>query len=161
MPFEEIYKENYKIVYGFLFNLCKNESIAEELTAETFFKAFSRISTFKHNSKMSTWLCQIAKNEYFIYCRKHKHIYDFQEMADVPDDTYMEEVFDDKETAIKLHKLLHNLEEPFKEVFILRTFAELNFKEIAIVTDRTENWARVTYYRAKIKLQKQMEDNDV
>ena len=161
MPFEELYKENYSIVYGFLFNLCKNESMTEELTASTFFKAFSKFTSFNGKCKISTWLCQIAENEYFQYCRKHKRLNGLNELHDIPDDTYIEETIQDKATAIEIHKLLHNLEEPYKEVFILRVFAELNFKEIATVIGKTETWARVTYHRARKKLQEQMEDRNV
>ena len=82
-------------------------------------------------------------------------------MHDIPDDTYIEETIQDKAMAIEIHKLLHNLEEPYKEVFILRVFAELNFKEIATVIGKTETWARVTYHRARKKLQEQMEDRNV
>ena len=58
----------------------------------------------------------------------------------------------DKEQAIAIHKLLHKLEEPYKEVFHLRTFGELSFKEIGEVFGKTESWSRVTYYRAKMKI---------
>ncbi len=161
MPFEKLYKENYNIVYGFLFNLCKNESITEELTAATFFKAFSKFTSFNGKCKISTWLCKIAENEYFQYCRKHKRLNGFNELSDIPDEVYIEEAFQDKATAIEIHKLLHELEEPYKEVFILRVFAELKFSDIAAIIGKTEVWARVTYHRARKKLLEKMEDKNV
>ena len=157
MPFEEIYKENYKIVYGFLFSLCKNDSIAEELTADTFFLAFENISAFDGRSKVSTWLCQIAKNEYYKYQKKHSRQKSIDEFRDMPSDSAIEEAVQDKDTAMRLYRLLHELEEPYKEVFILRVFAQLSFKDIGVITQKTETWARVTYYRAKIKLLSQIE----
>lgn len=160
MNFEELYRQYYKIVYGYLFTLCKNESLCEELTAETFFRAFQSYRQYDGKHKVSSWLCQIAKNEYFKYYNKHKRLKYLEETDDIPDCSEFEQVLIDKSTAIKLHKLLHKLSEPYKEVFILRVFAELSFAEIAAVLEKTENWARVTYYRAKIKLLQQMEDEN-
>lgn len=159
MPFEEIYKQNYKVVYGYLFNLCKDDSLAEELTAETFYKAFRSFSRFRGESKLSTWLCQIAKNEFRRYVRKNKRDH-YILNVEFPDDSFFEERIQDRDTAIRLHKLLRELDEPYKETFMLRVFAELSFYEIGQVTGKTENWARVTFYRAKIKLKQQMEDSD-
>lgn len=161
MPFEELYKQNYKIVYGYIFRLCNDAQLTEELTAETFYKALRSFKRFKGKSKLSTWLCSIAKNEFMHYCRKNKHYNSLSEFYDVPDDTYIEDIVQDKDTALTLHKLLRKLEPSYKEVFILRVFAQLSFREIAEVTEQTENWARVTYYRAKLKLRQQMEDSDV
>lgn len=158
MPFEEIYKQNYRIVYGYLFTLCNNENLAEELSAETFYKAFLNFSHFRGESKLSTWLCQIAKNEYLRYIRKNKRTQTIT--SELPDDKYFEERIQDKDTALRLHRLLRTLDEPYKEVFTLRIFAELSFYEIGQVIGKSENWARVTYYRAKIRLKQQMEDSD-
>ena len=158
MLFEELYEENYNIVYGYLFCLCKNNSIAEELTAETFLKAFSKLSTFKGKSKISTWLCQIAKNEYLQYVRKQKHTENLEKLSDIPDDMRIEDIVQDKSMVLIIHKLLHRLDEVYKEVFLLRVFAELSFKEIAVIMDKTETWARVTYYRAKIKIMEGLGD---
>ncbi len=157
---EEIYKQYYNIVYGYLFNLCKDKSISEELAAETFFRALQSYKKFDCKGKMSSWLCEVAKNEYFKFYNKHKNIHSIETVGDIADTTQFEKVFDDKETEIKIHKLLHNMKEPYKEVFILRVFAELSFSEIGAVLDKTENWARVTYYRAKQKLLAEMEENN-
>ena len=150
--FEELYKENYKIMYGYLFSLSKNETISEDLTSETFLKAFAKISAFKGDSKISTWLCQIAKNEYLQYLRKQKKSEPIEEHTDIEAPERIEEIVQDKSMAIIIHKLLHDLEEPYKEVFILKVFAELNYKDIACVLNKSETWARVTYYRARIKI---------
>lgn len=160
MPFEEIYKEYYGIVYGFLFNLSKNESISEELTAETFYKAFKTYKNFDGKGKISAWLCRIAKNEYFKYYNKHKRLKNLDEAKDFPENDAFEDMLQDKADVIKIHKLLRNLNEPYKEVFILRVFAELSFRDIGIIMDKTETWARVTFYRGKLKLIEQMEDSN-
>ena len=159
MLFEELYRENYKIVYGFLLNLCKNRDLAEELTAETFFRAFNHHKSFDGKVKISTWLCQIAKNEYFRYYKKLKKQIPLNGAEDFSEDFFSEDAVIDKDTALSIHKTLHNLKEPYKEVFVLRVFANLSYKEIGIIFEKTENWARVTYYRAKINLLKMMEEN--
>ena len=152
MLFEQLYEENYKIVYGYLFSLSKNETISDDLTSETFLKAFSKISSFNGDSKLSTWLCQIAKNEYLQYHRKQKKTVPIEEYAQLPSPDRIEDIVQDKSMAITIHKLLHHLEEPYREVFILKVFAELSYHDIACVLDKNETWARVTYYRARIKI---------
>ena len=152
MLFEELYEENYKIVYGYLFSLSKNETISEDLTSETFLKAFAKLSSFKGGSKISTWLCQIAKNEYLQYLRKQKRLEPIEDHTELEASDRLEDMVQDKAMAIEIHKLLHQLEEPYREVFILKVFAELSYGEIAVILDKNETWARVTYYRARIKI---------
>lgn len=159
MLYEELYEIYYKIVYGYLFSLSKNGAISEELTSETFLKAFDKLSTFKGDSKVSTWLCQIAKNEYLQYLRKEKRTVPIEGLTDIEAPDRIEDIVQDKAMAITIHKLLHDLEEPYKEVFILKVFAELSYKDIACVLERSETWARVTYYRAKIKIVERLGDN--
>ena len=160
MLFEELYEENYKIVYGYLLSLSKNETISEDLTSDTFLKTFEKISTFKGNSKTSTWLCQIAKNEYLQYLRKHKKTDSIEECSDIADTDRIEDIVQDKTMAITIHKLLHDLEEPYKEVFVLKVFAELGYKDIACIFEKTETWARVTYHRARLKIIERLGDKN-
>ena len=110
MPFEEFYRQNFKTVYGFLINLCKNSDLAEELTAETFLKAFEHYKSYNKKYKPSTWLCAIAKNEYLKYLRKQKKIdgFDNAEIADISnleeELSYKEiaEIFSKKETWVRV-----------------------------------------------------------
>ncbi len=160
MSFEKMYKANYKIVYGYLINLSKNESVAEELTAQTFLKALENYKLYKDEEKPSAWLCRIARNEYFKFYNKHKRIDSEAKLENIYTDNDIEEIIIDKDLALLIHKHLHTLNEPYKEVFVLKTFAELSFKEISQIFNRNETWARVTYYRAKIKLKERMNGND-
>ncbi len=160
MLFEELYEDNYRIVYGYIFSLTKNEALSEDLTSEVFLKAFEKISGFRGECKISTWLCRIAKNEYLQYLRKHKNTEPLETCTDLPDVHQFEEIIQDKSMAITIHKLLHDLEEPYKEVFILKVFAELSYKDIACVLNKTETWARVTYYRARIRIIERLGDKD-
>lgn len=154
--FEEIYSEYFEDVYRYVLSLSKNESIAEDITQETFFKALKNIDGFKGNCKISVWLCQIAKNSYFSYLKKEQS--NFERFADIVDvfDAGFEQILVDDESAFEIHKLLHNLEEPYKEVFTLRFFGDLSFLKIAELFGKTESWARVTYHRARIKLKEKL-----
>ena len=160
MSFEKLYRENYKLVYGFLIELCKNENVAEELTSQTFFKALQYYKSYNEEGKASAWLCQIAKNEYFKFCNKQKNIDKTTQLENIFDTASIEEKIVDKDSAMQIHKNLHILNEPYKEVFVLKVFAELSYGEIADIFDKTESWARVTYYRAKVKLIERMEDSN-
>ena len=150
--FEEIYNRYMKDVYKYILALSRNPDTAEEITQETFFKALKSIDKFNGECKMSVWLCQIAKNTYYSYCAKEK-----RRSGQIHEDItfYIEDEVADSDTAFELHKRLHSLPEPYKEVFSLRVFGELPFSKIAELFGKTESWARVTYYRAKLK----MEDN--
>lgn len=149
--FESIYNQYFREVYSFVLLLSRNEKIAEEITQETFFKALKSIDNFKGNCKLNVWLCQIAKNTYFTYLNKQKR-HSTEEMAEQASENTIEEKMLNKEAAFRLHKALHDLEEPYKEVFTLRVFGELSFKQISELFEKTESWARVTFHRAKGKI---------
>ena len=152
MDFQEVYNLYFRDVYRYAFSLCRNESVAEEITQEAFFKALAKLDTFDGKCKVSVWLCQIAKNTYISMCRKDKHLAPNTDTALLTGDAGIEENVFDQETAFAIHKVLHALEEPYKEVFSLRTFGELSFKQIAEIFGKTETWARVTYHRARLKI---------
>ena len=156
---EDIYQENYGIVYGFLLNITKNSFLGEELTALTFYMAIENIKQYDGTHRISSWLCQIAKNEFYKNHRLNKRFtsMDNLEALTIPGKS-MEELLSDKELSIKIHTLIHKLNEPYKEVFNLRVFAELTFQEIGFILGKSENWARVTFYRAKVKILMEMED---
>ncbi len=148
--FGEIYNLYMKDVYKYVLAISRNPDVAEEITQETFFKALKGIDKFKGECKISVWLCQIAKNTYYSYCAKEKrrseHIQEDIAFS-IEDDAVK------KEAVFELHKRLHGLSEPYKEVFSLRVFGELSFTQIAELFGKTESWARVTYYRAKLKME--------
>lgn len=152
--FEEIYNLYFKDVYKYAMSLCKNEAIAEEITQETFFKALKNIDSFDGKCKLYVWLFEIAKNTYFTLCKKEKRREALKNNL-VSEDNLFENLLD-KETANEIHKILHNLPEPYKEVFSLRAFGELSFSQIGELFSKTESWARVTYYRAKLKIKEEL-----
>jgi RNA polymerase sigma-70 factor (ECF subfamily) len=158
--FEKIYIRYFNDVFLFLKKISKDESIAEEITSETFFKAMRSIDNFHGEADVRVWLCQIAKNCYFSYLKKQQRIENIDDI-DLPDnkDTIEEQILKQYD-AMQVHLLLHNLAEPYKEVFMLRVLGELSFKQIADIFQKTDNWACVTYHRARNKILMQMEDND-
>lgn len=155
--FEAIFKEYNTVVFRFLLSLCGDESLAEELTSETFYQAYLHIGQFRGDCKLETWLCQIAKNALYKEQRRRGRIagQDHPESAE-QDNSFFERIAD-KEQAMKIHKHLHRLKEPYREVFMLRVFGELSFREIADICGKSEVWAKVTFYRAKNKLIDDME----
>ncbi len=154
--FDRIYAEYFSEVYRFVFGLCQNQALAEEITQETFFKALKNIDNFKGQCKIGTWLCKIAKNTFYDSIKKSNRQVDYP-LEIIISDENIEEQFTDKETVYAIHQVLHKLNEPYKEVFWLRTFGELSFAQIATLFNKTENWARVTYYRAKIMIKEDLE----
>lgn len=153
--FGEIYETYFTDVYKYVLTLCRDEAIAEDVTQETFFKAMRHINQFNGTCKLYVWLCQIAKNTYFSLSKKQKRMTtndDFQEITLDFEKQYM-----DKESAKELHQLLHQLNDPYKEVFTLRVFGELPFSQIGELFGKTDSWARVIFYRAKKQLKEAMQ----
>ena len=152
--FEEVYRLYFRDVYRYCLALCRDEETAEEVTQETFFKALNAIDQFDGRCRLYVWLCQIAKNTYFSMQSKKRP--DGLE-ADIPSGESLEERLLTKESAFEIHRVLHRLEEPYKEVFSLRTFGELPFKQIGELFGNTESWARVTYHRARLKIKEELQ----
>ncbi len=156
--FEKMREDCTSIVYRFLLSMCGNEDLAEELTSETFYQAYLHIDKFRGECKPETWLCQIAKNALFKETRRAKRIVPWgQFRTSETDSGDIFERLSNKEQALQIHRHLHHLSEPYKEVFMLRVLGELKFQEIAGLFDKSESWAKVTFYRAKDKLIELME----
>ncbi|GAA0722295.1 RNA polymerase sigma factor [Clostridium malenominatum] len=147
-----IYEQYFRDVYSFVLLLSRNETVAEEITQETFFKALKSIDKFNGNCKISVWLCQIAKNTYYSHLEKQKR-FELNNIPEKASESSIEELLIDKESALRIHRALHCLDEPYKEVFTLRIFGELSFVQISQLFEKTESWSRVTFYRAKQKIQ--------
>ncbi|MDR7855193.1 sigma-70 family RNA polymerase sigma factor [Tissierella sp.] len=156
--FEEIYNNYFKDVYFFIYSLSKDKYIAEDLTSETFIKAIKSIESFKGKCDIKVWLFQIAKNSYYSYIRKHKNLIELDSMTEKKDEFDIEKSVFSSEESMKIHEILHNLSEPYKEVFTLRVFGELSFKQIGNLFGKTDNWACVTFHRAKNKINEEMRD---
>lgn len=138
-------------VYSYVLTIVRDSSAAEEITQQTFFRALSGKDKFRSDSGEFTWLCAIAKNlTADEYRRKSKTTSIPESDIESPDDIISRT--EDRDMMLRIHIVLHSLEEPYKEVFSLRVFGELSFRDIGRIFAKTENWARVTFHRAKLKI---------
>ena len=155
--FDILFKVKAHMIYRFLLSLCGDCDLAAEITSETFYRAYLNIDKFRNDCSIESWLCCIAKNALLKEQKRRNRNMPDSYMPEKQDNSLYASLAD-KETAIELHKCLHRLSEPYREVFQLRVFAELRFKDIADVFGKNESWAKVTYYRAKSKLIKELND---
>ena len=143
----------YSAVYRYVLSLTCNENEAEDITQETFLRALDAKESFSGGSSLYTWLCAIAKNLLINRRKKQKRNAGAEALENLPDDSIsIEERTADRDSAMQVMRALHTLSEPYKEVFSLRVFGQLDFKDIGLLFDRTDSWARVTYHRAKEKI---------
>lgn len=158
IDFEDIYERFFKDVYLFVLAMSGDPSMAEEITQETFFKALKEIDHFKGNCSVKSWLCQIAKHLYIDDIRRKKRFESVKKgFAGIQkEEGDAESAAVRKEEVLSIYKTLHCLEEPYKEVFGLRTLGELSYREIGEIFEKSESWARVTYHRAKLKIREKM-----
>lgn len=152
---ERLYETCYMRVFSYAMTLCGDRPQAEEIAQETFTRAMSTKSEFRALSDELTWLCAIAKNYYLSEKRREIHRAELSEEIPDPRRGPEEDVLD-RAGSLQVHMVLHGLEEPYREVFELRAFGDLSYREIGQIFGKTENWARVTYYRARVKILERM-----
>lgn len=154
---ERLYRDYFHTVYLYVLGVTSDKHLAEDITAETFLMAIDAIDGFNGKCDIRVWLCQIAKNTYFSYLRKNRRtaLNDMPELT--PDPFLVENALADSDEAQRIHEILHTLNEPYKEVFTLRVFCELSFGQIGKLFGKTDNWACVTYHRAKTAIKERME----
>ena len=150
--FEKLFNEYREFIFKYLLKMTHAPSLSEELTQETFFRAYMNYASLRDKEKVSVWLCQIAKNTYFAWYNEQKKKASLDVLETVSISENIEDVFVQKELSQKALRCLHELEEPYKEVFMLSVFGGFSLKEISSIFGKSESWARVTFYRAKQKL---------
>ena len=155
---EALYDQYFHDVFLYLKAISRSDDLAEELTQETFFRAYINYSSLKDHNKVSVWLCQIAKNAYYSWYNEQKRFISSEEntIAETDETDSPENLFVQKEISKQALTCLHELEEPYKEVFMLNVFGEVSMNEISALFGKSESWARVTFYRAKQKLKERM-----
>ncbi|MGG3888785.1 RNA polymerase sigma factor [Metabacillus fastidiosus] len=158
MDFEEIYREYFQAVYLFIKSLSHDESIAEEITQEAFFKALKAIEKFDGSRDIRAWLFTIAKNTYFSYYKRKKRQIDSGLIEEPTTGVQFVKHLMNEEDAFTVHQFLHLMDEPYKEVFSLRTFGELPYEKIGCLFGKSTGWARVTFYRARKQIMEYMEE---
>ena len=154
-----MYNAHYMRVFSYVMTLTGERHAAEEVTQEAFFRAFTSTSAFRNESDEVTWLCSIAKN--FFLDRKRRQSRNDAFPEDLPaQGKGVEQQAVERDSSFRIHVALHDLDEPYREIFELRVFGELSFQQIGTIFGKTENWARVTYHRARLKLQERMGENE-
>ncbi len=159
--FEKLYETYYMRVYSFAMTLAGDRSLAEEIAQETFLRAFSSGGAFRRESSEMTWLCAIARNLFHDEMRRQKKTTELPAGMEAPGVTDAGHRVEEKDLSFRIHMALHELGEPYREVFELRVFGELSFRQIGTIFGKTENWARVTYHRARLKLQERIGENEI
>ena len=160
MDIRELYETYFSTVYKYIFSISRDVHIAEDVTQETFFKALKYADGFRGDCKLSVWLIQIAKKCYMDELRKRKRTLSAEEIEGTVSSEDLSVSYIEKEKALSVHRKLHQLKEPYKEVVSLRIFGELSFKEIGEIFGKSENWARVTYHRGKTRIKEELENDD-
>lgn len=155
---EELYNEYFQMVFKYLFSLSQNADLSEELTQETFYQAMKTYDKFRGDSKVSVWLCQIAKH---LWYREYKRMRgeiskSIEEISDnLPSNENIERDIVASESKVEIFQMIQTLNKDTREVMYLRLTGELSFREIGEILGRNETWARVTFYRGKQKLVKE------
>lgn len=157
--FDQAYEEYFEQVYRYILSISQNQSLAEEITQETFYKALRSLDKFRGESSLKSWLCAIAKNIWISGQRKKKAepIEEVDTIADTsigPEESIMLQ-----DQSMHIHRLLHEIDEPYREVFTLRTLGQLSFGDIGDIFGKSANWACVVYHRARAKIKEKMEES--
>ena len=155
---EKMYEAYYMRVYSYVVTISGSRELAEEITQETFCRAMTKSASFRREADEVTWLCTIAKNLFYDEKRRQKKTGPIPEDIEA-DGKSIEQIAADRDSSFRVHLALHALEEPYREIFELRVFGELSFLQIGTIFGKTENWARVTYHRARLKLQEKMSES--
>ena len=154
--FEKLFNENREFIFKYLMKMTRDVSLAEELTQETFFRAYMNYASLRNKEKASSWLCKIAQNSYHAWYNEQKKYNSIDNIEIISYENDPAEAFVQKELSQKALICLHELEEPYKEVFMLSVFGGFSLKDISLTFGKSESWARVTFYRAKQKLSESM-----
>lgn len=155
--FEDIYAKYYRKIYLFLLKLSANQSLAEELTQETLYKAFIHIDQYEGRSSIYTWLCQIAKNNWLAEMKKQNPLVEIEDTAEYDSGINLEEDVLNRQMRHLMKQEILYLPEPYVTVCMMRVYADLPYAEIASIFQKSESWAKVTYFRGKTMLMERME----
>lgn len=156
---EKICNLHYKYVKSYTLSLCLNEAMAEDITQETFYNAIKKIDTFKNDCRIETWLCSIARN-IFLNSKRKKQTENILDYPNLVAEGSPEENVIKNEYVKRILAEAVNLETPYKEVFYMKTLGDMPYSTIADVFDKNENWARVTYFRAKKQIEERMSEGE-
>lgn len=153
---DSVYRKYSLSLKKYVFGMCRNETLADDIVSETFYRAIKNIDSFR-GGNIFTWLCEIAKNTYFNHLKKKENQNVSLDAAECIEPVSPKQVEDEvmtKAQNLELYRNLQKLDGTERDVVYMRMFADLSFKEIGEVLGKSENWARVTYFRSREKLKK-------
>jgi RNA polymerase sigma-70 factor (ECF subfamily) len=156
--FEQVWQAYFGDVYRYALALCRDKVLAEDIASDTFMKAMAAIDRFRGECELRVWLCRIAKNLYLDHLRRQGRQVSLETLPEPEDPADLEATFHRGEEAMRAHRALHLLPEPYREVFSLRVLGGLSFQQIGELFHKTANWACVTYHRARQQLRDSMEE---
>lgn len=145
----EVLSAEYEAVYRYILTLCRNDTDAQDITQETFLRAMNAADRFEGSSSLYTWLCAIGRNIWLNKCKQDSRERPADQTDAAAPGKSVEQWAVEKDLSLHIHRVLHGLSDPYKEVFSLRVFGQLSFAEIAALFGKTESWGRVTYHRAR------------
>lgn len=154
---EEIYEKYSVKIYKYIYALCKDADVAEEVLQDTFYSAMKNIENFKENSSIYTWLCAIAKNNLKNYLNRKNKIKSIPLEEDIIDNSLIESL-EDKQNVLELYNMIHKLDAITKEVILIKISSNLTFKEIGEMFGKSEQWAKSKFYRGKLKMKEELEN---
>lgn len=160
--FEDIYHEYASAVKKFLLCITGDSDLTEDLMQETFYQAIKSIDRYNGTCKFSVWLCQIAKHLYYDELKKRKHhgTIPLEEWMKEETSASAESLYLSGEGANEIVKIAQQLPEPYGHIFLLRVLGEFSFREIGELYKKDDSWARVVFYRAKVKVKEQLSENE-
>ena len=155
----QLYRKYQRELYLYLYSLCKNHELAEDLLQETFLKALLALPDGHMN--MRAWLYMVARNLFFNYCKKEKQTTVTELSEEIPDEKAgtMPDMLLEEERSRLLYRALQQLERTKREVLLLQYFAGLSQKDIAAILHLTPENVRVLAYIGKRELRSYMEGN--
>lgn len=157
---ENIYRQYALPLKKYICSLCYDSNLADDIVSETFYRAIKNIDSF-YGGNIFTWLCTIAKNIFFNHNKKKESqnmSLDDSEYIEPVSAEQTEDVVIQNEANAELYASINELEEQDRQVIYLRIFADMSFKDIGAKLGKSENWARVTFFRCKDKLRRRMKD---
>ena len=153
---EDLYEQHAQLVYRYLFSLCRDADLAEELCQETFCQALKGLNTFRGECTPQVWLCAIAKRLWYKELERRRRTTPLEEetLSRLPagDDPAGE--YERRSDRMALYRAMQRLDADTREVMHLRLSGDFSFREIGEILGRSEVWARVRFYRGKGELTK-------
>ena len=160
----QLIEENYQKIFLLALKMLKNYEDAEDATQDIFLKVYENISSFRQESKFTTWVYRIALNHiYYMNNQKNKELKQFPKAHDVRTEMNANpsSVLQEKELFESLEKVINSLSPRQKEVFIMRYYNQLPFKKIAQILKKSLGTVKSNYFFAMQKIKKDLQNQNL